>query len=191
MVTTPDAWPTGRKGRSLALGITLVMAAIIWVLIAEPLLAWHVDLRQAVENRGAVARRMEAVAESLPELRVRSEEAAARGSAVALTEGSTDALAGAALQARLRDFAARSQLQLNSTETLAAEDAGGIRRIGVRISTIAPWPVLVRLLRELDEASPRLLVDDLQLQASVSLAAGSAGPLTASFTVLAFRAATP
>ena len=186
-----DTWPTGPRGRALALGITLMMVAFAWVLVAQPLIAGHADLRQAVENRGAVARRMETVAGSLPELRRRSEDAASRGPTAALLEGGTDALAGAALQARLRDIAARVQLQFDSAEILAAEEAGGLRRIGVRISTIVPWPVLVGLLRELDAASPRLLVDDVQLQASVSLAAGVSRPLTVSFTVFAFRAATP
>ena len=191
MATAPDAWPTGPRGRALAFGITLAMVALAWVLVAQPLIAWHADLGQAVENRGAVARRMEALAGSLPELRRRSEDAASRGPTAALMEGSTDALAGAALQARLRDIAARVQLQFDSAEILAAEEAGGLRRIGVRISTIVPWPVLAGLLRELDAASPRLLVDDVQLQASVSLAGGVSRPLTASFTVFAFRAATP
>jgi general secretion pathway protein M len=165
--------------------------ALAWALIAQPLIAWHAELVQAVENRSAVARRMEAVAGSLPDLRRRSEEVASRGPTTALLEGGTDALAGAALQARLRDIATRLQLQFDSAEILSAEEAGGLRRIGVRISTITPWPVLARLLRELDAASPRLLVDDVQLQASVSLAGGVTRPLTASFTVFGFRAATP
>lgn len=191
IVAAPDAWPTGPRGRALAMGITLVTVALAWALIAQPLIAWHAELVQAVENRSAVARRMEAVAGSLPDLRRRSEEVASRGPTTALLEGGTDALAGAALQARLRDIATRLQLQFDSAEILSAEEAGGLRRIGVRISTITPWPVLARLLRELDAASPRLLVDDVQLQASVSLAGGVTRPLTASFTVFGFRAATP
>lgn len=191
IAAAPDAWPTGPRGRALALGVTLVMVALAWALIAQPLIAWHAELGQAVENRSAVARRMEAIAGSLPELRRRSEDVASLGPTGALMEGGTDALAGAALQARLRDIAAQVELQFDSAEILAAEQAGGLRRIGVRISTITPWPVLARLLGELDAASPRLLVDDVQLQASVSVTGGVTRPLTATFTVFGFRAATP
>jgi general secretion pathway protein M len=187
----PSEWPTGRKGQALALGLTLLMLAAAWVLVAQPLIAWHAGLVQATENRGAVARRMEAVAETLPQLRRQAEEAAARAPAAVLIEGSTDALAGAALQATLREFATRAQLELSSVESLPAEEAGSVRRIGVRISTTAVWPVLMRLLRDLDESSPRLLVDDVQMQASIVLAGAVTRPLNATLTVFAFRAAVP
>jgi general secretion pathway protein M len=191
VVPTPADWPVGRRGRALALLLTLLVLAAAWMLIAQPVIDWHAGLTQAVENRGAVARRLEAVAETLPALRQQVEQVVAGAPPTVLIEGSTDALAGAALQARLRDFAARAQLELSSAETLPAEDAGSVRRIGVRISAVAPWPVLVRLLRDLDESTPRLLVDDVQLQAAVSLGGGPARPLNATLTVLAFRAATP
>lgn len=185
--------PTGPRGRLLAVGVTLLALALVWAAVVDPLLGWHASLREAVANRGAVAARMVAVADRLPELRRQAQaETGGAPAAAALLEGSTDALAGAALQVRVRELASQSGASLASVESLPAEAAGAYRRIGVRITATDTWPVLVRLLQALDEASPRMLVDDLNLQAALSLAgATTTRPLSTTLTVFAFRAGTP
>lgn len=183
--------PEGPRGRLLALGLTLLLIVAAWLVVAEPLLAWHGQLTQDVANRGTVRQRMAAIAESLPELRRQMATGGAAPAATALLEGTTDALAGAALQARVRELATLSEVSLTSVETLAAEASGSYRRIGVRISTTCSWPLLIRLLQELEQAGPAMLVDDVQLQAALSLAGAVTRPLTVTLTVLAFRAATP
>ena len=127
------ALPDGPRGRLLAVGLTLILLALAWVGVAEPLIGWHGSLAAAAENRGAVARRMEAVAETLPQLRAAATAPETRAAAP-LLEGATDALAGAALQARLRELAAEAQISLTSTETLPATDEAALRRIGLRIA---------------------------------------------------------
>lgn len=182
--------PSGVRGRLLALGVGLLLLALGWVAVAEPLIGWHASLAQAVENRGAVARRMQVVAASLPAQRRQAETAAADTQVTSsLLEGDTDALAGAALQARLRELASGAQVSLTSAESLPAEAVGGLRRIGVRVSATAEWPVLIGLLQALDRATPRMLVDDLQLQKTVVVSGSVARPLGVTLTVLAFRAA--
>ena len=80
-----------------------------------------------------------------------------------------------------------------SAETLPATQmpttqAGAYRRIGLHVSLSAPWTVLARLLQSIERASPRMLVDDLQLHAARMVAAPPDPPLEAGFTVFAFRA---
>lgn len=185
------ALPDGPRGRLLALGLTLLLIVAAWLAVAEPLLAWHRQVTQDVANRGAVRQRMAAIGESLPELRRQMATGGTAPVAMALLEGTTDALAGAALQARVRELATVSEVSLTSVETLAAETNGSYRRIGVRISTTCSWPLLIRLLQELEQAAPVMLVDDVQLQAAVSVAGTVTRPLTVTLTVLAFRAVTP
>lgn len=184
--------PVGRRGQVVAVGVTVLMAMAIWLGVVQPLLAWRGDLAAAAVNRGAVLARMTGLAETLPELRRQAEAAAAAPAATALLGGATDALAGAALQTRLRELAAQSDASLASTETLPAEDAGGFRRIAVRVSTSVAWPVLVRLLDGLAQATPRMLVDDVQLRAGTAVVGGSPViPLNVTLTVFAFRSAAP
>ncbi len=79
----------------------------------------------------------------------------------------------------------------NPARSLPGEAAGAWRRIGVRVAVNAPWPAVVRLLQAIGAASPRMLVDDLQLRAPPLLLRTGPRPMDAGFTVYAFRAETP
>lgn len=186
----PLSLPTGRRGQALAAGLLVAVVAAVWQAVASPLLASYADGAETLAARAALARRMEQVAAEVPELRRRVAAAAAAGPApVSVLPGATDAVAAAALQGLVQDMARRGGAVLSSTEALPAEPAGAYRRVGLRVALTAPWPVLVRLLRAIDAASPVMLVDDVRLQAVRLVARPDDAPLNASLTVLAFRAA--
>ena len=183
--------PTGRRGQVLALGLTVAVLGGAWAGIAAPLLDWYALRAEQVQARRAVARRMAELSETLPALRDEARRVATPGqpAEAAVLDGASDALAAAALQGRLQDMAARAGAPLSSAEALPGEAAGAWRRIGVRVAVNAPWPAIIRLLQAIGTASPRMLVDDLQLRAPpLVLRAGGVRPVDASFTVLAFRA---
>lgn len=183
--------PSGRRGQFLALGLTLAVLGALWAGVVTPLLEWHSLRAEQVQNHRALARRMAEIAETLPQLRDQARLASSSGrmaDAVTL-DGASDAIAGAALQGQLQEMAVRAGASLSSAEALPGEAAGGYRRIGVRIAVSAQWPVLVRLLRAVAEASPRMLVDDLQFHTGPLLLRTGPRPIDASFTVFAFRAA--
>ncbi|WP_431267065.1 type II secretion system protein GspM [Dankookia sp. P2] len=185
--------PTGRRGQLLAVGLTLAVLGGAWAGIAAPLLDWYTLRAEQVQARRAVARRMAELAETLPALRDQARRVAAPGRPAegAVLDGSSDALAAAALQGRLQEMAAQAGAPLSSAEALPGEAAGAWRRIGVRVAVNAPWPAVVRLLQAIGTATPRMLVDDLQLRAPPLLLRTGARPVDASFTVLGFRAEAP
>jgi general secretion pathway protein M len=115
----------------------------------------------------------------------------ALGLTIAVLGGLWAGVAAPALQGRLQEMAARAGAPLSSAEALPGEAAGSWRRIGVRVTVNAPWPAIVRLLQGIGTASPRMLVDDLQLRAPPLLLRTGPRPVDASFTVLAFRAEPP
>ena len=88
-------------------------------------------------------------------------------------------------------MAVRVGATLATTEALPAVQSGAFRQIGLHVALIAPWPVLVRLLQQIELATPRMLVDDLQVHGARLAAAPPDRPLDAGFTVLAFRASAP
>ena len=89
-------------------------------------------------------------------------------------------------------MADKSGVSITSTEMLPADQVGAYRRIGLRISVYAPnWSTIMHLLQSIDRAMPRMLVDDLQIHGLPARHAGDGPPADASFTVFAFRAATP
>lgn len=183
------ALPEGRRGQALAVGLLLLCLGLAWLAVAAPLLAWHAERAEALAGRGALAARMAQLAATLPELRAQAAAAESAGPAqAALLDGATDAVAGATLQQLTLDLAVQAGAAPSSTETLAAEQVGAYRRVGVRIALTAPWPVLVRLLRAVAEATPGLLVDDLQIRGSRLLVRPADAPLDALMTISAFRA---
>jgi general secretion pathway protein M len=183
--------PDGLRGQILATALTLVVLVGLWFGVAAPLIDWYHDRAEALAQRQSLLRHMQELVETLPAL----EHARPSGppTRAALLPGATDALAAAAMQNAVQAMAGGLHAELASIETLPAETRGAYRRIGLRVSLAAPWPVLVALLREAGQGEPGMLVDDLQLRANPMEAnrqASIAGaPVSASFTLLAFRAA--
>jgi general secretion pathway protein M len=182
------ALPDGLRGQVLAAALTVTLLATLWFGIAAPLFAWYQAGAEELVQRQALLRHMQAVAETLPTLE--NAPTAAKPAPTALLSGTTDALAAAAMQNAVQAMAARSGIELSSMETLPAEPRGAYRRIGLRVSLSAPWPVLIDLLRAAGQGEPRMLVDDVQLRAVPVQGHTADAPVGASFTLLAFRAAT-
>lgn len=186
------ALPQGRRGQMLALGITLTAVTLLWSALGQPLLDAHASASQALARRQLLASRMAGLAGSLPQLRaavtsLRTQPAPV----VALVEGGTDAIAAAALQGSMESMATHAGARLTSAEALPAEPAGAYRRLALRVTVDATWPVLVGLLQAVEQATPRMFIDDLQLHATPTARTTRQLPLDISFTLLAFRAADP
>lgn len=184
----PLSLPTGPKGRILALGILALLLGMTWLAVAAPLRALHADRAETLEQRRALAARMQALADAAPLLQRAAAATGAGPQPRALLQGASDSVAGAALQAQIEALAATSGVALSSTELLPAEASGAYRRIGLRLTVTGQWPALIRLLQGIDQSSPGMLVDDLQLQVATSVAAVASQPLAAALTVIAFRA---
>lgn len=182
------ALPTGRAGQALAAGLLVLALAAMWLGVAAPALDWYAARSATLANRQALAARMAALIAAAPALQAAAQPA---DPAHALLAGATDAIAEAALQQLVQDMTAQAGASLTSAEALPAAVAGGYRRLGLRVSVNGPWPVLVALFSAIERGSPRMLIDDLQLQPGLLLTPGARMPLDASFTVLAFHSGGP
>ncbi len=189
--------PTGRRGQALAAAILLLVLGLAGFGAVAPIVGWYQDRQDRLQDRRVIAVRMAALAATAPALQRAVEAAGAEGPGHRATFAvSSDAVAGAALQQRVQDLVTQAGATMASAEALQSEAAGPFRRIGVRVTVSGTWPVLVSLLAAIDEAAPRMLVGDLQLQPTQAITArsgGAAKPLDATFTVSAFHeaAATP
>ena len=182
---------TGPLARLLALGLTLSVLAVLGLGVVLPLIAWHGERAEELDARAALARRMESLAASLPALRQQAAAAAAAGSGdLALLAGDSDSLAGASLQERLQEMSVQAGVRLSSVEMLPGEDAGTYRRVRLRLSFTASWPVLIGLLREIQAASPTLMVDGLQVQPALHRIGTVPDGFDVSCTLYALRSGT-
>jgi general secretion pathway protein M len=181
--------PTGRNGKILAAALALLAVLIVWLAAIAPVLDWYgARANRIAELRDRAARETSLIS-TLPALRIAAAQAA-KTPARAVLNGATDSIAGAELQEQVQAMATAANTQLTSIETLPAEQVGKYRRIGVRVELNALLPVIVELLRSIEEAQPSMMVDDMHLTATPVGPVAVALPLDASFTVYAFRVGT-
>lgn len=181
--------PTGRNGRILAVSLSLAALLCIWLGLLAPVLDWYSTRSDRLRDMWARTARETALIETLPALKTAA-AAAAQTPTRAVLNGNTDAIAGAELQEQVQAMATSANAQLTSIETLPAEQVGSYRRIGVRVELNALLPVIVALLKSIEEAQPSMLVDDIHLTATPVGPMAVSLPLDGAFTVYAFRVGT-
>ena len=190
--------PSNRPGQMLAVTITLFAVLLVWFAAISPLVELFSENAEALARRRVLLHHMTDLVDTLPALQAAAGIGGTPGGRVnadtgagipdgSFLDGSTDAVAGAALQQRIQEMAAGLGAVLSSTEALPATPVSGYRRIALRISLSAPWPVLIGLLQAVQQASPRMLIDDLQAHGTRTLTPNLQLPLDAGFTILAFR----
>lgn len=186
------ALPEGPRGRALALGVTAILLAAIWLALVQPLIESYADRADELRRRGALASRMADLAASLPELQRAAETQTTDVTPASATlDGTSDSLAAASLQGLLEGMSSSVGAHVTSAEALPAEQVNAYRRISLRLTVEATWPVLIHLLQQAERATPRMFVDELQIHAQPAAEKLREPPLDISFIVLAFRAAAP
>ena len=185
--------PDGKRGQALAVALTLVAIALVWMVAVAPLMGWYEDRAAALAQQQELGARMVALSREIPALR-RAVSAAGLQSAddQLLLAGKTDAIAGANLQSSLQSLATTAGTSLDSAELLPVESSGGLRRIGMQVSVTATWPVLIALLQAIGTARPRMIVGDFSVtNAAQTGTPGQDQPMQAQFSVTAFYAGAP
>lgn len=148
----------------MAAGLLLTLLAILYLLVVAPLVGLYQERQTRLEDGRALLPRLQAVAAGLPGLRAHLGElrAAARVRKVTL-DGASDAVASANLQSRIEAIATSVGATIGSTESLPVETRDGYRRIGLRFALNGPYETLIKLLAQLEQTTPPLVVDNLQV----------------------------
>ena len=164
MIASADTLPTGRRGQLTALGVALVAVMALWMIVISPLIGFYSDRADRLEKQEAVLSRMERLVGQRQELREQAaglgDEGPAKGN---LLDGSSIPVATAALQGMVQDIAGTSGATLASVESLPGETGNGYRRVGVKLSLSASWPVLIHFIQALQESDTPMAIDDLQI----------------------------
>lgn len=192
MRSVPFTLPDGRRGQALAIALTIIAAALLWLCTAGPLLSWYDARADRLVQQQQLAARMKNLSAEIPALR-RAVGAAGLQSDddQVLLAGSTDVIAGANLQSTLQTLASQAGTSLDSAALLPAQQAGTLRRISMQVSLTATWPVLIALLEAIGTSRPRMIVDQISLANTLATEPSQETPLQANFSVTAFRAGTP
>jgi len=164
LIASADTLPTGRRGQVVALGAAVVAVMALWLIVIAPLIGFYADRSDRLEKQQAVLTRMERLVAQRQAL---MDQAAGLGdtgpSKGSLLDGSSIPVATAALQGMVQDIAGSSGATLASVESLPGETGNGYRRVGVKLSLSASWPVLIHFLQALQESDTPMAIDDLQI----------------------------
>ena len=187
MTSLATGLPTGRRGQAFALGLAIVLLALAWAGLVSPLLGWYAARQDRLEQRQTLVAHMAMLAATAPALQ-RQMDAGNADTRPALLTGTTEAIAGAELQQRLQELSERAAVRMTSAEVLAAEQSGAFRRIRVHVAVSGPWARLVGLFSAIDQATPHMLVSEMQIGQSRSVTTSPVKLLDAAFTVVALYA---
>lgn len=180
--------PAGRPGRILAVALLVATLVLIWTAAVAPLQALYADRAHRLEQRTILADRMATETAALPSLRQRAAQVGG-STPNGLIEAQTDALAAAQLQEAIQLLAGAAGATLSSAETLPSDAVDAYRRVGLRVSLTAAWPVLVDLMARIGQAQPVMLIDTLEIHAAPVVWRDQVASLSAGFTVYGYRAA--
>jgi hypothetical protein len=181
------ALPTGRNGQLLALGLTILVLAAFWLGVVMPVIDWHGERAEALVRKVALVQRMEALVATRAAVQAKAVAAGGAGE-TALLEGDSESVASATLQELLQAMFMQAGVQLNSVETLPGDEAGAYRRIRLRVSFNASWPVLMALPKDFEIARPALLIDELSVQPALHRISTAPGTFDVTCAIFGFRA---
>ncbi len=186
---TVDQLPTGRRGQALAAAIGILVLAVAWFGIVDPAWSWYADRSRLLERRQVLLHRMREVAASLPALQAATKGRPGDAAGTVMLPGGTDAVAAADLQERVQTMATTAGARLTAVETLPATPVGQWHKVSLRISLNAPWPVLMDLLRSIEQSPTRILVDDVHFHSATVVSHPTVLPVQASMVLYGFRPA--
>jgi general secretion pathway protein M len=187
--------PEGPQGQALALVVAALAVVVLYLLVISPVLAFYGEREDQLDRRLAMAGRYEVLARELPALRAADRTWRDQEGGELLLEGSSDAIASAALQAVMKKLVEDAGARLSSSEVLQPAANGNFRRVGIRVAFSGDLKLVTAVLRGVETSRPVLSVGDFSLRsgnAAVSgnenAAAGDSGPLSVTLDVYGFRA---
>lgn len=154
--------PTGARGRWVALGLLVIVLAVLYRLTLAPLWARYGELAPAIAEQRAQLERYQQLAARSPLLRERLQ--ALRDDprfTDYLVPGNSAALAAAALQQRLQELAAAQQGRVLSTRVGKPQQDGDFEQVTINARLQIGLAGLQGLLYQLETQAPRLVVRNL------------------------------
>ena len=182
--------PTGPAGRALAMAIAALGLAVFYFLAVSPFLNFYQDQAQQLAQRTEMAQRFKALARDLPDLRVADKKWRDQFGGELLLNGSSDAIASAAIQTMMKSTVEDAGAKLTSAEILPEKTEGDFRRVGIRVAFSGDVKLVSAVLRSLETVHPVLFAGDFDLHAGSEAADDDGGDdgLSVTLDVYGFRA---
>ncbi|MCH9807968.1 MAG: type II secretion system protein M [Alphaproteobacteria bacterium] len=160
-----DRPPDDRKSAFVPLALLAVFSLLLAAFAAAPFLA-HPVLEEEIAGKANVLRLQRAKTRSLnrSQLSAMTPQAARR----AFLRATTDGIAGAELQQRILNIAARLGLEVQSSQSLQPVRSDGLALIAVRLELTGTIAHLQALLHSIETSEPILFVEQLSIAVAPS-----------------------
>lgn len=149
--------------RASALGLLFTAVLVMAVVIALPLRVRLAEHEQIVDRAQAILLRHGGLVASRPELDRLWQQIITESKANLYLDGENGDLAGAILQERIRRIVQTHGGAIQSVQTLSRSDERD-DEVTVRVQCTLAYKAAYQLLRDLEDASPPLVLDRLQLR---------------------------
>ena len=178
---------TARQWASRLGAILLLLGVILLAKegVIDPILDSVNQSREEIADAATRLSRIKAVAATKPELEAQAAKMMSDiGQSDAFMRADTEALAGAALQERLRTLTSAQGISLGAIQWAAGKTDSGLGRISVRVQITATLGPLYALLGSVESTMPLLFIDDIDIQSTAGGDPGQPvqdGPLSVTF----------
>jgi len=177
------------RQRLLALAILLLLLAIGWLLIINPLLRHQQQTDSTIVSLQQQLERYEQINASLPALQqAHSELSDQLADADLLLDGRTAALQSAQLQQHIGAVISRYEAELVKVQSLPATSQPPLTAVHLSVELRLSLPQLTGVLASLQSDAPLLVISQLKIKAGKTLISRNTGkqvawPLEVSFQV--------
>ncbi len=155
---------TPRLSRLFAILVLIVVLAIPYHLVIQPIVQQHLDLSAQIEDQRELLSEFRRSGANLDLLRAYLDEADGQPFLnAAYLSGETEALAAAQLQNFVKQAVEQAGGILNSTQILPAESNGRLRKVTARINMTGTMDAVFQTLYRLEAAKPMLFLDNVDM----------------------------
>lgn len=151
--------------RAAALLLLVAVLAGAWIWVVEPIAAAYRRTDADLADGRDMLQRFDRLGDARAALEAQLKAIEERPATTAYyLAGATDALAAAALQARVTALVESSGASIVSIQTLPSSEEQGLRRVAIRLQMASELAPLVRILHGLETGVPVLFLDSIELQ---------------------------
>lgn len=157
--------PEGIPGKLLAVGLLILALALIYVAGVRPLQQFYADRQEQIAEKRDRLQRLDRVAAELPSLRrtLTALRDSTRRTQFLLV-GSSDTVAAADLQSKVKEIVSQAGAEMTSAESLPPVPRDEFRKVGIRAVVIGDLEMLAAVLRSIQTAHPPLFIDEIAVR---------------------------
>jgi general secretion pathway protein M len=154
--------------RLLALGLLVLVVAVAWIALVEPIRAAFDAQDARIERSAALLARYERALDDEASLRAEIEGLRkSDGGPDPFLKGDSTQIIAANLQNQIQTLVAGEPGDIRSIQVLPETEEAGFEKIGLRVTLTAGIPAMQKIFYDIESSVPALFIDNLDVRTNV------------------------